>query len=1190
MKSTLAFGLLLGASHLASARELAIGETATFGEDGSVTLTFQAGSTLKVEGGKLNCQKAYARGTARHMYQDIISATEDGDAHKPADIDKYDSKTKLAYLCGVDSKHNGANGESLGPLQLQTVAPGVTMDMSIDKVLVKFDGTFANCADKGTLTTDFKDAADKGTLDGKDVTIPVKSTIEFDCRKAEAFSVKVSSELKLEAKEAAKVFMEDLDEDPKVSTLPRVAEGTAGKDKFEVEHDLVFDLGTDAPHSAYYSSGVCSDADDKCFGALKTYSEQASSGSDKATSLSTVPWVTDSNVTYQTISACRTETTQILYGQYKQWEVCFATKGTATGGDGLLTQYDCPFIEGTTLSTVEAAVDCEKKGKELLLDIECKDFVGTNSGGDEALVAKNISMGDPDFFRPVEFNGDGNVFQKVNQLDIASGGFNKTQKVRSGSGYVTWSIPLDNSTTHDRLSKVTELQIKQSTDEWVTSDVVVSKDGILTFRAPPKPSQNVRLTGLIASDCKVNRETFLDIDNLKVEQSTKSAGSFVLKDGNVCDGRHEYIPPTNQTGMRIISVHSPDTTADVTDIKFCKAGMLSKGDCLNDLPDDTALQQGDDLVVISKICDTTAAGHVGALVEMEDAEGSNDYFYAPVYCGGPCLEADIDPISLDWTMTFEAGVNDEDNEITAYQSLAQYDNSTDGLVKVAFLAADDVCLASGRIFGGLPNLRTNTTEGYCGVFNKLNGSTSDTNERNFGSASTIRDAFQLCGETESDSPEVFLVQQLKVDRPGESDDKYFCHSQKLKLEVQDMTNQSIATLAQVEASDLAEAAAPISASLSSVSYEECDEGGYTLKAVIDVDGSLVSTTDIQYNHTTGEPKFHNGMLSYDTDLKLGELIFEGASCVDVCAEGSESFYTDQYTFTGTIFADNLPAGVPQSKVDIDLDFQIRGSPCDEQQTISQGKVVLTLFGKSGLAREIVTAERTINTIDASSMNCDNSSFVQLKNGEVAVGDSLCSKLVYSEMGNSYLRVIRAELSRKSPGSVPEIMTHSLFTANQQLTNNVSITSGLGHELVFDDAFATYTLKVDWEQQLNRRLLRSVHTFGAGDNEAESSLVILPASQQVSEGVETEQSDISHSTDDSADDDDEDFDWAQPGMIVLYVIVGLIVLLFGQSKLRHGDAMQSARALASGKLEDLERPKRSSYSQVRRSERFSVTRF
>jgi hypothetical protein len=1162
---------------------MAPGEVAKFGDGADKTITFKADKTLAVVGAKLVCDRAYSRGTARHMYTSIELASQadsEAKAHEPDDIDKYDSNTKLAYLCGLK---DGVTTETL-----QTVPPGVTM--SNNRVLVKFDGKFDNCADKGTLTTDFKDAADKGTVNGKDVTIGVKSTIEFDCRKAEAFSVQVSSELKLAAKAAA-TFMEDLDEDPKVTTLARVAEGTAGKDKFEVEHDLVFDLGTDAPHSAYYTSGVCSDADDKCFGALKTFSEQASSGSDKATSLSTVPWTTDAAVEYKTIGNCSTTDDFNGEGEYSELTICNATKGVATGGDGLLTQYDCPYIEGTSLSTQADEDACESQGAKRKVHITCQSSSETGE-----ILPYEVAMGDPDFSRQVVFDG-ADVFREIMPLELASG-FNATQKVRSGVGSVTWNIPLNDSASAS-LEFVTDLRIEEIGGLFKQSVDVT--DDILTFNAPPK-SMNVNVTGLIRSTCSLNRETFLSLSNndgtkyLKVEQTTKSAGSFVLKDGNVCDGRHEYIPPTNQTGMRVISVHSPDTTADVTDIKFCKAGKESKGDCLNDLPDDTALQQGDNLVVISKICDTTAAGHVNALVEMEDAEGSSDYFYAPVYCGGPCLEADIDPVTLDWEIEFKASVETDimNNYIRAEQSQALYDNSEDNLAKLAFIAPEDLCLASGRILGGRTAIRQNTTKGGCAIMEKLNSTSTDSNEREFETASEIRDMFQLCGETESDSPQVYIVQQLQVDRPGESDDKYFCHSQKLELEVQDLTNQSIATLAQVEASDLAEAAAPIEASLRTVEYQKCASGGYKLAALIDIDHSLVTTPDISYNETTGEAKFDTGALSVEPGVGNQLLSYVGSSCVDVCAEGSEDFYTDTFSFSGTVFADNLTAGVPQSKVDIDLEFKVIGSPCDEKQTIVQGKVVLSLFGKSGLAREIVTAQRTVNTIDASDALCDNSTIVQLQNGEVAVGDSLCSKLVFSDMGDSSLKILRAELSRKSPGSVPEIMTHSLYSPGDVFDTNVSYSNGTGHELVFDDAFATYTLKVDWEQvlatELKRRALRSVHTFGAGDNEAVSSLVILPASQQVAEGVDTEQSDMSHSTDDSADDDDDDFDWTQPGMIVLYVIVGLIVLLFGQSKLRHGDATQSARALASGKFEDLERPKRSSYSQVRRSERFSVTRF
>ena len=856
------------------------------------------------------------------------------------------------------------------------------------------------------------------------------------------------------------------------------------------------------------------------------------------------------------------------------------------------------------MSTESAEGECRYYGQSQKLYISCAGSV--NDDGDN-IEAKEYAMGDPDFQRSIRYdNSDGNggmtEFKYVPEISLNSTAV-LNKEVESGISSVVWELPFTISNPLAKLSDVSDIKVEEIGGVYKRSATLDS--GILTFSTPPR-SMNIQITGLIQSTCSLNREVLLSLQDadanktaLVVEYTTEGAGSFTSL--GACDGRHEYNAPTGFSGMKVVGVHSPDRAdASLESVKFCKAGKLTKEDCLADLPEDPSLQQGDDIVVIEHLCDRVANGYVGGLVEFEDSSGSRDYFYAPVYCPGPCTESDVKNFKLDWEVDFKASVTDgkDKNKVEANQDDASYDGETKDLKKYSFLASEDLCGVDGKILGGLAESQLNISE--CGIFYDLNSSSSDPSDyaqREFLQATEIRAAFQSCGETASGSPEVFLVQHMHVDLIGENDDLYFCHSQKLKLDVQDLTNTSTATLAQVEQATEAEAAGTITASIDTVSYLECEDGGYKLSAVISV-GSEGVEEKILYTEETGEPKFDEGNLTLVDNE--GTLKYVGASCIDVCAPGSTDFYEDVFGFKGQLQENRT--GDIKAELDIEFEFQILGSPCDAEQTITQGKVELKLFGKSNSNKVggVIRDGAVVEVPSQWDLTCDNETVVHLVNGEVQVFDQLCSELSFSEMGDSSLKILSSVLTRKSPGTPPQVLSFDpsmgrfpLWTDGEILTSNTSYTSSKGYMTTFDDVYATFTLTVNWEQLLSggsRRLLRSVHVFGASDGEVSADMLVLPASQQIRESADGGEtlSDASHSTKDSAEDDK--IDWGHPGLIVLYSIAGVFVILVARSLYRHGNALQSTKALLSGNLEDLERPRRTSYSQVRRSERFSVTRF
>ena len=1183
-------GLLLGSSYLASAAEIDIGGMVEFG-DNTKTIIYTANRDLDVSTGlHLWCETDYGAGTAKYSYADLKSVTGTeltGNSHAPVDLSKFDSQTELAYFCGVTESKDS---DTL--LDISNAPSGVVMKEG-NKVLVKFPGGATGCSDLGTLAAAFQDAADTGAITNGDFGVAIVSTLSFDCRKAEAFTASVSADLRVKKKEAATFIAANAAS--KTQDLTRSSSETAtGGDIFESNWEPTYNLGTNAPHSKYYTSGGCvGTTDDLCFGALKTTSEAAAQGSDLATAPASA-WAGDATVSYYKFSDTVCSTTALqAEGQVSEWAACQLSTVTAIGADGLLTALDCPFTDGTSISTSAAITECQSAGESQTIVSTCQSSAKADGTG---LEAKDIVLGDPDFTAKVEFPDANGVYFKVSPTTTSTvaGDASLSQTLASGVASVDWVLPL--TAGLGDIADASELRIEEVGGFFKTTAVVDGTD--LKFTAPPR-SMDVKLTGLVMTSCVSERVDIMTLTGaapdkyLTIVSSTRASGSFVSL--GACDGRFEYTNNNNLTSMKVIGVHAPGTGAAVSDVRFCKPGKLSKGDCLSDMPLDTDRQSTDNLAIVTKLCDTTAAGHVGGLVEFEDIYGSTDYFYAPVYCPGPCQTSGVKPIVLDWTIDFEASVIDGNttNFVESIQTLSKYDNSQEFLKRNSFLSVSNVCGANGKVVGAID---TDVSGSGCGITKHTNASDPSTLEiRSFDKATDIRSKFQSCGGTNSDDPEVYLIQQLHVDLAGDTDDEYFCHAQKLRLEVKDMTNQATATLAQIEPSSESSALAAVEASIRSLAYEACVSGGYKLVAKLDIDASLVSA-GLNYTADANQPaKFLPAVLAATSDL----LTFEGASCVDVCAEGNENFYSSAFVFGGDLVDASDAAG---SSLAIDLSVQVLGSPCTASQEIEQGQVVLSLFGKSGIARSIQRDGVLMALTDASAVNCeDDNNYEALGDGEVAVGDRLCATMETTDFGSSSLLVLGASLTRKSPGSVAEVITgHNLFSPGDELTDTetsngtFSSGAGVGHELVFADAFTEYTLTVDWEQKLSARRLRSVHVFGAADHEVTATLSVLPVAAQIQDAAEGELSEEVNANETTTAPSAEDDDSGLSDLAIVGIVLGVLLVIF--IIVKYYDNIVNIVIMLCPSSDNLARGEstgsvpRNGYSRVRRSERFSITNF
>jgi len=218
----------------------------------------------------------------------------------------------------------------------------------------------------------------------------------------------------------------------------------------------------------------------------------------------------------------------------------------------------------------------------------------------------------------------------------------------------------------------------------------------------------------------------------------------------------------------------------------------------------------------------------------------------------------------------------------------------------------------------------------------------------------------------------------------------------------------------------------------------------------------------------------------------------------------------------------------------------------------------------------------------------------------ALDDKLCAKLTPSGFGNAGLQVTRELLQRvpsdmidmDSPtfdfvaGAVPQVITHDFFEHDDNLvrTNGVHKSADAkAHGLLYDDAFTSYRLEVDWYQQLSQRRLRSVHVFGAGDHESLSTVMILPPSAQIEDAVESLDAHETQGETTTAAPDAAEKDEGLSGGAIVGIIAGGVVVAGGLVYV----AMQAS---GSGVSFSVRRPKKKEYTPVRRSERFSTMNF
>ena len=270
---------------------------------------------------------------------------------------------------------------------------------------------------------------------------------------------------------------------------------------------------------------------------------------------------------------------------------------------------------------------------------------------------------------------------------------------------------------------------------------------------------------------------------------------------------------------------------------------------------------------------------------------------------------------------------------------------------------------------------------------------------------------------------------------------------------------------------------------------------------------------------------------------------------------------------------------------VETSVRVLGSPCESSDTIEAGSVSLSMHkGKATDATCI-------------SNNTDL----------VSPDDSICGILkIDADFGDSRLRITSHELTRLR-GDEEEVHVPAGKTPLNPVfhTNETSVLHGNGTEVKGDfvtdtnDAGATFRLIVNYEQDnsAERRRLRSMFLFGAGETEVHASIKVLPASVEITDELEAGDSDVMQNPKEVADDDKQDQrdenEWITQGVIIggisflAFVILMVFMCRTDACKASVGPKNAGKIGNVFGGNNMVEMPK---YSKLRRSERFTIKSF
>ena len=824
-------------------------------------------------------------------------------------------------------------------------------------------------------------------------------------------------------------------------------------------------------------------------------------------------------------------------------------------------------------------------------------------------------------------------FQDTDGLDelVISGNAKTTLSADERSFTYTISLSADDVTTLN--AKASDFFVKANVAgaSWMKQ---VNLGETMEVKGIPSIATNIRLFGQVYQTCsKAETELSKQLDLVR-DTHLKETGSF--EQVALCSDRFEYKRSAQDQDDDLTVMETVFGTGAQGIVRICETGYdTTDAHCQEEGGSSLILRADDGNAVFAHItgtCDNIKDGVYGGLVEF-DQELSPHRAAAPVLCKGTCTNAVMHNLKLDWSVEFTVSsqAGSENNKLVADQAASSWEDPARKMngekyfkaKKFAYLINPDTtdeCGADGVTISTdtqLEALGNSAKDGDCLVYKQIiaeDGSGDPVRDDGLNTATDVQRWLARCGTATDGGSKAKLVQRFSIDYDSDyvdqntsMVDESFCHVRDLEVTVQTLVVDSIeGTLTVAQMSD-PDAATRLSTNIGNVQYEQDDSGSYRVKVSIDIDGGDTNTGWTEDSTTSG---FFGDTYDKDAGTVTWVTGYENV-CDD--SQGAQDILGDWNRAEGHIFAGRLSrasTSLTSGNDEVSFSFKVnlQGDPCDRDKSISAGQVELALYK--------VEPQRETNTaVSAHVCSADTAEeILALQGADPHTDGGFCGRLTLSNMGNFKFTILDTMVTRQTQGSEPIFLCEKagdstnqelcvgnargqlfLFGADDTSGLNTDVSHAVGQSVttlasnnVFQldnvDAFSTIKYTIFWKQELptgGRRLLRSTHIFGAGDHESVASLVVLPASAQIEDAVESLDASVheeGHEETTAAPDAAEEDSGLTGGQITAIIIAGVVVA--------GGVAYVAMEAL---KPKD-RRPKKREYTAVRRSERFSTMNF
>lgn len=864
-------GMILGASMLGA-------NAASLADSGEIVYTHghkltRAGKTLTADTGVVTCTPAHSRGDARHVYTAPAAA-----ASVTLATGDHESGANLAFFCELTL----AGSEIQEDNGVERSGQGVLVIVQGDK----------DCGN-GDLTASTLSGSWNGERQYKPA---ITATKEYECIKRQAeIAEQVGTALAV------------------VKTAAAGTEGVVGTQtlsgafnmvrngdySFSATETVIYDLGADHPHSAYYTSGLTCGEGDPCRGKV-TLSAGAASF-DVASGLSGA-WGSDAAVQYFRLvndaGATNACSNKVYSDDFSRSEsaICDMRLDIELDADGLMTTFKCPYDDSDPIGTRANVDACIATGAGNSVANSCSDRDADGVNAYDAIDTKalaaagfNLQLQFPDVPQTRKFSPTKTLVQ--------DGGAQR----RPGATQVIYTFSAGTG-----LENAADLTLKIVDGASANSLVPVSISGGKITAVLPVDATSVTLQGKISETCAPQPTALGDLvtgvalSSTEIADAAAAPGYFQKADA--CDRLFKF--HTTETGSLTISsifAGGNDATAVFADC----ADTDSEKDCLAGGSSATSAAQTQRRAIIEGACEGIAAGQVGAFVQIGTDLSSK------VICSGPCGTHDLVDLKLDWGVTFTVGLSDSENELSVTE-LHEYEGAQ-SLTKESFLSNTDQCAADGSNSGG-------AAAGTCGTL-VAQGS---------GSAKGMVDKLSTCGG--------YLNQFLTV--VDENGDEYkFCNSKHLSVDIETMTGSATDAIGVI-ASSAAAAATTVRAEMGFVGYKQCGEsdGYYRLEAHAEI-GSLVPLGWVESSPASSD-------IQWFSDLQGDRVVFN-TECQNICSPDSP--LDEEYQLNGDL-AESGCTGANCAALAIDMKIQVKGSPCAESGNLGRGDVALDLKDCNGNAQ------------------------------------------------------------------------------------------------------------------------------------------------------------------------------------------------------------------------------------------------